>query len=43
MSGYGLKDVNTAEKADVVPSSKELKADNVVLDKASWNVLRYNY
>ncbi len=43
MSEYGLKDVNTAEKADVVPSSKELKADSVVLDKASWNVLRYNY
>ena len=43
MSGYGLKDVNTAEKTDIVPSSKELKADNVVLDKASWNVLRYNY
>ena len=43
MSGYGLKDVNTAEKADILPASKELKADNVVLDKASWNVLRYNY
>ncbi len=43
MSGFGLKETNTAESGNVVPSSKELKADMVKLDKASWNVLRYKF
>ncbi len=43
LSGFGLKDVNTADKSTVVPASKGLKAESVVLDKASWNVLRYQY
>ena len=43
MSGFGLKDVNTASEEKVVPASKELKEGPVKFDKASWNVLRYKF
>ena len=43
MSGFGLKETNTAESGNVVPSSKELPAGSVMLSKASWNVLRYRF
>ena len=42
MSGYGLKETNTASSSPVVPHAKALGSGPVVLDKASWNVLRYS-
>ena len=42
MSGYGLKETNTASSSPVVHHAKELGSGPVVLDKASWNVLRYS-
>lgn len=43
MSGFGLKDSNTAEACNVVPSAKALSTGKVKLDSASWNVLRYSF
>ena len=43
MSGFDLKETNTADSGNVVPSTKELAAGSVKLDKASWNVLRYSF